>query len=84
MGFPTPLTQWINGEAYDFVCDVFSSRNALNRELVNNRRVLEEITRESKFGRKIWGLLCLELWQQEFHDKEYEFKQHLAREEVVS
>jgi len=84
MGFPTPLTQWINGEAYDFVCDVFSSQCALNRELVNNRRVLEDITREPEFGRKIWGLLCLELWQQEFHDKEFEFKQHLAREEVVS
>jgi asparagine synthase (glutamine-hydrolysing) len=83
MGFPTPLTEWVNGEAYDFVCDVFSSRNALGRELVNNRRVLEEVTRESKFGRRIWGLLCLELWQQEFHDREYEFKQRIADKEVV-
>ena len=26
------------------------------------------------FGRKIWGLLCLELWQQMFHDREAHFK----------
>lgn len=75
MGFPTPLTQWVNGEAHDFVRDVFSSHNALDRELVNNRRVLDGLAQESKFGRKVWGLLCLELWQQEFHDKEIAYKQ---------
>jgi asparagine synthase (glutamine-hydrolysing) len=75
MGFPTPLTQWVNGEAHDFVRDVFSSHSALNRELVNNRRVLDGLAQESKFGRKVWGLLCLELWQQEFHDKEMAYKQ---------
>lgn len=74
MGFPTPLTEWVSGEIYDFVCDIFSSRNALSRELINNHLVLEKLGQEAKFGRKIWGLLCLELWQQEFHDKEGEFK----------
>jgi asparagine synthase (glutamine-hydrolysing) len=75
MGFPTPLTVWVNGEARDFVHDIFSSHNALNRELINNRRTLDGLAQESKFGRKVWGLLCLELWQQEFHDKEFIYKQ---------
>ncbi len=75
MGFPTPLTEWVNGEIHDFVCDIFSSHNALSRELINNHLVLEKLGQETKFGRKIWGLLCLELWQQEFHDKEGKFKQ---------
>jgi asparagine synthase (glutamine-hydrolysing) len=74
MGFPTPLTEWLKGEARDFVLDVFSSDVALGRELFNNRQVLEGLDREPKFGRKAWGLLCLELWQQEFHDKESEYR----------
>jgi asparagine synthase (glutamine-hydrolysing) len=75
MGFPTPLTVWINGEARDFVCDIFSSHNALSRELIDNRGVVAGLAKEAKFGRKVWGLLCLELWQQEFHDKEMTYKQ---------
>jgi asparagine synthase (glutamine-hydrolysing) len=74
MGFPTPLTDWIKGEARDFVRDVFSSTAATSRPLVNNRKVLEALDREPQFGRKIWGLLCLELWQQAFHDRELDFK----------
>ena len=74
MGFPTPLTQWLQGEARTFVHDVFSSERAQGRALIDNRKVLDQITNESQFGRKTWGLLCLELWQQEFHDKANEFK----------
>ncbi len=74
MGFPTPLTQWLQGDARNFVHDVFSSERAQNRTLINNRVVLDQIVNESQFGRKTWGLLCLELWQQEFHDKANEFK----------
>jgi asparagine synthase (glutamine-hydrolysing) len=75
MGFPTPLTEWLRGEARDFVRDVFGSQAARNRELINNRVVLENLEREPRFGRKVWGLLCLELWQQEFHDQQAKFTQ---------
>jgi asparagine synthase (glutamine-hydrolysing) len=74
MGFPTPLTEWLKGEAQEFTQEVFSSRRAQSRELVNNSLVLDGLAREPKFGRKAWGLLCVELWQQEFHDRESEFK----------
>jgi asparagine synthase (glutamine-hydrolysing) len=74
MGFPTPFTEWVKGEARDFVRDVFSSSAAVSRPLVNNRKVLEALDREPQFGRKVWGLLCLELWQQAFHDRELDFK----------
>ena len=74
MGFPTPLTDWIKGEARDFVYDLFSSRAAQSRDLVDNRLVLDSLSEESQFGRKIWGFLNLELWQQTFHDKEHEYK----------
>jgi asparagine synthase (glutamine-hydrolysing) len=74
MGFPTPLTEWLKGEAHDFAQDIFSSPRAQSRDLVNNKLVMDGLAREPKFGRKAWGLLCLELWQQEFHDRESEFK----------
>jgi asparagine synthase (glutamine-hydrolysing) len=79
MGFPVPLTEWINGPAHDFIFDVFSSQQALSRPLVNNRLVLDKLDKESKFGRTIWGLFCLEVWQQEFHDKEADYKRILEQ-----
>lgn len=80
MGFPTPLTEWVKGEAHDFVMDIFTSKAAINRSLINNRKVADELEQESKFGRKVWGLLCLELWQQEFHDRQVEYKKLLDGE----
>ena len=77
MGFPVPLTEWMQSEARDFVHDIFASRNALQRELIDNKIVLDGLTQEPKFGRKIWGLLSLELWQQEFHDQAQTFKRLL-------
>lgn len=74
MGFPTPLSEWLTGEARDFVRDIFLSQKALNRDLVDNRLVLRGVDGESRYGRKIWGLLCIEIWQQEFHDRESEYK----------
>ena len=49
-----------------------------SRALVDNRKVLAGLESETAFGRKIWGLLCLELWQQRFHDREHEFKRLLT------
>lgn len=74
MGFPVPLTEWLNGPASGFVREVFSSKSSLTRPLVDNRKVLDNLSKESRYSRKIWGLLCLELWQQEFHDKEAHYK----------
>ncbi len=74
MGFPVPLSEWIDGPAREFVEDVFSSRAALDRDLIDNRKVLESLEGEQPFGRKTWGFLCLELWQRAFHDREHEFK----------
>jgi asparagine synthase (glutamine-hydrolysing) len=78
MGFPTPLSEWLAGEARDFVRDVFSCHKAVNRDLVDNRQVLRGMDHEPRYGRKIWGLLCIEIWQQEFHDRQAEYKKLLA------
>ncbi len=74
MGFPVPLVQWMKEDIKDFIFDTFSSQKALNRDFIDNKKVLAGLEKEWKFGRKIWGLLCLELWQQEFCDQSYNFK----------
>lgn len=74
MGFPTPVVEWMTGDAKEFIHDILSSNRALSRDLVNNRLVLEQLNQEKQFGRKGWGLLCLEIWQQEFHDQAYKYR----------
>jgi asparagine synthase (glutamine-hydrolysing) len=74
MGFPVPLGEWVNGEARDFVRDTLSTRAALERDLIDNREVLAGLDREGQYSRKLWGLLSLELWQQQFHDRAAEFR----------
>jgi asparagine synthase (glutamine-hydrolysing) len=84
MGFPVPLHEWLTrpGLVQEFVRDVFASRKALSRDLINNAKVLDGLTKESRYGRKIWGLLSLELWQQAFHDRGPSFRK-LANVEVL-
>jgi asparagine synthase (glutamine-hydrolysing) len=74
MGFPVPLSEWLNDGAREFVADILSTREARGRELIDNHSVLEGLATEQRFGRKLWGLLSLELWQRAFHDREAEFK----------
>ena len=74
MGFPVPLSEWLRGDAREFATDTLSTTAALNRSLFDNRKVLAGLEGEGRFGRKIWGLLCLELWQQTFHDQESRYK----------
>ena len=85
MGFPVPLHEWLSkpGVVRDFVTDVFSSQRALSRGLVDNRSVLAKLDQEPRFGRKLWGLLSLELWQRSFHDRAADFKQLVDREVSV-
>jgi asparagine synthase (glutamine-hydrolysing) len=80
MGFPVPLKEWLTEvrQVREFVVDVFSSQRAKCRELIDNRSVLKGLNDEPQHGRKIWGFLCLELWQRTFHDRAAEFKAMLA------
>ena len=78
MGFPIPLNSWMKNELKDFIYDIFSSSKAKQRDLIDNNKVFQKIQTESQFGRNIWGLLSLELWQQEFHDKATNYKNLLS------
>lgn len=70
MGFPVPLKEWFAGELKDFVYDIFSSQVAKTRGFYDPLKVIANLDNSSRFSRKVWGLLCLELWYREFHDKQ--------------
>ena len=78
MGFPTPLNDWINGDAKPFVMDILGSNQALGRDIIDNKIVRDSLDKEGKYSRKVWGLLSLEIWQREFHDKQGYYKSLLT------
>jgi asparagine synthase (glutamine-hydrolysing) len=78
MGFPVPLKEWFEGPLKDYIHDVFSSQVAKTRGFYNPQKLLESLNQSSQFSRKAWGLLSLELWHREFHDKQQEFKKLAA------
>jgi asparagine synthase (glutamine-hydrolysing) len=78
MGFPVPLSDYLNEGAHDFVTDVLSSDAARGRDLIDNEKVLAGVATEQRFGRKLWGMLSLELWQRAFHDRGQEYRDMLS------
>ena len=79
MGFPVPLAEWFREGLREFLHDTFSSEKARTlRSLIDNRLILQGLDSEPRFSRKTWGLLCLELWQQRFHDQAASFQSLLA------
>jgi asparagine synthase (glutamine-hydrolysing) len=74
MGFPVPLKEWFGGELRPFVMDILSNMHSRQRDYFNTEEIMKNFGSEAQFSRKIWGLLSLELWQQEFHDKASEYR----------
>lgn len=68
MGFPVPLHLWARGRARDFFRDVLLSDRCRQRGLFDPAEVERLMEREHAFGRRLWGLLNLELWHRTFID----------------
>jgi asparagine synthase (glutamine-hydrolysing) len=74
MGFPVPLKEWFEGPLKSFVADVFDQQRSRKRAYFNTDVVMANFEGASRFSRKTWGLLSLELWHQRFHDRASEFR----------
>jgi asparagine synthase (glutamine-hydrolysing) len=79
MGFPVPLAEWYRRDLGTYVQDIFSSRQARERSLYNADSIVAAIGSSSKFSRKTWGLMSLELWHRRFVDQGAEFRKMLNR-----
>jgi asparagine synthase (glutamine-hydrolysing) len=68
MGFPVPLHIWAKNQTKDFILDTLLSKKARERNIINSKYIENFIASERPFGRGLWGILCLELWFQQFID----------------
>jgi asparagine synthase (glutamine-hydrolysing) len=74
-GFPVPLGEWVHDELQEFLRDTFAADVARRRPYLDPRFDVDTVmAREGKYGRNLWALLSLELWQQEFHDRAAEWR----------
>jgi asparagine synthase (glutamine-hydrolysing) len=83
MGFPVPLHEWFQGELRDMLNDTFRSSRARTRPFIDSQAVLAAIDNVDRFSRKIWGLLSLELWHQQFHDRHSAYQARLREAKVA-
>ena len=77
MGFPVPLKEWFDHDLKEFALDTFSTMAAKHRPYINSKAVMSNLGHEARFSRKTWGLLSLELWHEQFHDKATEWRQQV-------
>ncbi|HLM62314.1 MAG TPA: asparagine synthase (glutamine-hydrolyzing) [Pyrinomonadaceae bacterium] len=72
MGFGVPVSHWFRGEMKDFVKQILLSEKFAGRGICNpkyvERLVNEHIEAKEDHGWKLWILIMLELWFQEFID----------------
>ena len=64
----------VRGAAQGLDCRYLQQPRAQNRDFINVPTMLANVDKTSRYSRKIWGLLSLELWQQRFHDRQQEFR----------
>ncbi|MBW2643350.1 MAG: asparagine synthase C-terminal domain-containing protein [Deltaproteobacteria bacterium] len=69
MGFPVPLHIWARSRAGEFFRDILLSPTCKERGIFNLKEIEKLIEQENAFGRRLWGLLNIELWFREFIDK---------------
>ena len=68
MGFPVPLAAWARGPIRPFLEDLLLTGSARRRGIYNADGVRDLIENEGEFDRRLWGVLCLELWFRTFID----------------
>lgn len=68
MGFPVPLHLWARRRAQAFMRETLLSSASRARGIIDPGAIEKLLTGEQPFGRRIWGLLNLELWHRQFID----------------
>ncbi|MBP9722244.1 MAG: asparagine synthase (glutamine-hydrolyzing) [Gammaproteobacteria bacterium] len=85
MGFPVPLNQWLQqsqnntNKLKEFIIDTLSTTASKNRDFINYNFLLNNLSENTGFSRKLWGMLSLELWCQNFIDKHSDYKKLICQ-----
>ena len=70
MGFPVPLHLWIQNGLRAYIRDILLSKACRERGIFDPAAVERLIENEDAYGRKLWGLLNIELWHLRFIDRQ--------------
>lgn len=72
-GFAVPMRHWLRHEIRDFTTEVLTSRRFRERGLFTDKFVEHMLNRHmtghEDHGKRVWQLICLELWFQTFIDR---------------
>ena len=72
MGFRIPLSEWFRNELKEFAFDILMSSSALDRGFFKSSSIQALLNENSDgkwdHGDRIWSLLCLESWHQNYFD----------------
>jgi asparagine synthase (glutamine-hydrolysing) len=81
MGFTAPIPAWLRGDLYELMTDTLLGAASRGRGIVEPAAV-EQLISEHRAGidhtRGLWSLLMLELWHQEFIDRNLASREHSA------
>lgn len=69
MGFSIPLSHWFSGKINSYTSSILLSKNAKTKDLFNQSEIksmLSNHSLETDYGSKLWSLLTLELWMQQY------------------
>lgn len=83
MGFPVPLSEWVQGDLREFVYDILLTGKARKNNFINYEKIIQNLEHTGQFSRKLWGFLCYEVWQQQFHDKALSYKQMMRSSQDI-
>ncbi|MGE5605675.1 MAG: asparagine synthase (glutamine-hydrolyzing) [Bacteroidota bacterium] len=61
-GFPVPLNLWYENGLNDYIQGLLCDGELIKRGIINQRNLNKALRVEQKFGRQLWGLLCLEVF----------------------
>lgn len=81
MGFPVPLSEWAKKELNEYIMDTLHSGLARKNNYIDYKNIIKNITNTGQYNRKLWGVMCFEIWQQQFHDQAQKFKSKLNQNE---
>ena len=69
MGFPVPLNDWFNCELREFIIGLVKKLKERNLSYLQlTETFINDLEKSSKFSRKIWILISLELWYENYFD----------------
>lgn len=73
MGFPVPVVDWFRGPLNNWVRELFDEGARIGRGYVDSKAVPTLLEGEGGYDRTFWGYISLEIWQQQFHDRQAHF-----------